>query len=45
MKCNKCGRWLGDYHDRRCDYRTDSGTNRVTYNQVIDKNVKKYGVE
>jgi hypothetical protein len=45
MKCKKCGRWLGDYHDSKCEYRTDSGTNKVTYTQVVDKNVKKYGME
>lgn len=38
MKCKECGRWFEDYHDSRCIYRTDSGSNKVTINQVNYKN-------
>ena len=29
MKCKKCGRWINDFHDRRCPARSDAGDNRV----------------
>jgi hypothetical protein len=37
MKCKKCGRWINDFHDRRCPARSDSGDNRVRENECKEK--------
>ena len=37
MKCKKCGRWINDFHDRRCPARSDSGDNRVKENECKEK--------